>query len=200
MFKKTILTGIIGAAMFVMLSAVPSANVFTTQAQAAGTGCLPASIKSRLHQIRKKFGKIRIVSAHRPGARIAGSGKRSYHASCRAVDFHPPRGKYRAVANWLKKVHKGGVGTYSCGMHHIHIDNGPRVRFHHCVNKHGSPLRKGRKKRYYSKKKYKNKKRYAKRKSHQKHYSLGAKHKSAKHKTYYPAPKSVYKKTYVIYN
>lgn len=199
MYKKTILTGIIGTVMFVMLSAVPFVNVFTTQAQAAGastrTGCLPGIIKSRLHQIRKKFGKIRVVSTHRPGARIAGSGKRSYHASCRAVDFHPPRGKYRAVVNWLKKVHKGGVGTYSCGMHHIHLDNGPRVRFHHCVNKHGSPLRKGRKKRYYTKKKYKHKKHYAKHKSHKKHYSLGA-----KHNTYYSAPKTVHQKTYVIYN
>lgn len=185
MFKKTILTGIIGAAMFVMLSAVPSANVFTTQAQAASTKCLPASLKKRLHQMRKKFGRIRVISTYRPGARIAGSGRPSYHASCRAVDFHPPRGKYRAVVNWLRKVHNGGLGTYSCGMHHIHIDNGPRVRFHKCVNRHGTPLRKGRKKRYYSKKKYK----------HKKHYSLGA-----KHKTYHSAPKTVYQKTYVIYN
>ena len=195
MFKKTILTGIIGTAMFFMASVAPNHGHFTTTAQAAKTGCLPGILKTRLNQIRKKFGKVRIVSTHRPGARIAGSGKRSYHASCRAVDFHPPRGKYRAVVNWLKKVHKGGVGTYSCGMHHIHIDNGPRVRFHHCVNKHGSPLRKGKKKRYYAKKKYKSKKRYANKKRHNNHYSLGA-----KQKVYYSSPKPVYQKTYVIYN
>lgn len=183
MFKKTILTGIIGTAMFFMLSVAPNNGLFTSKAHAAKAGCLPGILKTRLNQIRKKFGKVRIVSTHRPGARIAGSGKRSYHASCRAVDFHPPKGKYRAVVNWLKKVHKGGVGTYSCGMHHIHIDNGPKVRFHHCVNKHGSPLRKGRKKRYYSKKKYKAKKHYAKKKNHNKYYSLGAK-----------------QKTYVVYN
>ena len=73
-----------------------------------------------------------MISAHRPGARIAGSGRMSYHASCRAVDFNPPRGKYQQVASWLKANHRGGVGTYSCGMHHIHIDSGPAVRFHKC--------------------------------------------------------------------
>ena len=195
MLKKTILTGIIGAAMFVMLSTVPSMTVFTTEAQAASTKCLPASLKHRLHQMRKKFGRIRVISTYRPGARIAGSGRPSYHASCRAVDFHPPRGKYRAVVNWLRKVHKGGLGTYSCGMRHIHIDNGPKVRFHKCVNRYGTPLRKGKKKRYYSKKKYKHKKRYAKRKYNKKYYGLGA-----KHKTYYSKPKTVYQKTYTIYN
>ncbi|MEO1719588.1 MAG: D-Ala-D-Ala carboxypeptidase family metallohydrolase [Pseudomonadota bacterium] len=103
------------------------------QAHAASTKCLPSILKKRLSQIRKKFGKVRVISTYRPGARIRGTGRPSYHASCRAVDFHPPRGKYRAVVSWLKKVHRGGVGTYSCGMHHIHIDNGPRVRFHKCI-------------------------------------------------------------------
>ena len=60
------------------------------------------------------------------------NGRASFHASCRAVDFKPPRGKYTQVASWLKSNHGGGVGTYSCGMHHIHIDTGPRVRFHRC--------------------------------------------------------------------
>lgn len=107
----------------------------------SGTRCLPGVLKTRLSQIRAKFGSARVISTYRRGARIAGSGRRSFHASCRAVDFHPPRGKYRAVVNWLKRNHFGGVGTYSCGMHHIHIDNGPRVRFHHCVNRRGRPTR-----------------------------------------------------------
>lgn len=162
-------------------------------AHAAGTGCLPSSVKAKLAQIRAKFGPVRIVSAHRPGARIAGSGKRSYHASCRAVDFHAPRGKHSQVVRWLKANHSGGVGTYSCGMNHIHIDNGPRIRFHHCVNARGTPV--GKKRRYaknskkrtyarkgsskgYAKKYTKSKKRYAKKsatkryaKSSQKKYS-----------------------------
>jgi hypothetical protein len=111
----------------------------TAQAAGMATGCLPGVLKQRLSQIRSKFGPVRVVSAHRPGARIAGSGRRSFHSSCRAVDFHPPRGKHRAVVAWLKANHGGGVGTYSCGMNHIHIDNGPQVRFHHCVGRSGRP-------------------------------------------------------------
>ena len=107
----------------------------------SGSGCLPGVLKARLSQIRSRFGSVRVISTFRRGARIAGSGRRSFHASCRAVDFYPPRGKYRAVVNWLKRNHFGGIGTYSCGMHHIHIDNGPRIRFHKCVNRRGRSSR-----------------------------------------------------------
>ncbi|MEL6297939.1 MAG: D-Ala-D-Ala carboxypeptidase family metallohydrolase [Pseudomonadota bacterium] len=114
---------------FVATTSAPT----STPAYALTTKCLPGIIKKRMAQIRKKFGKIRVVSTFRRGARIRGTGRPSYHASCRALDFKPPRGKYRAVARWLKANHGGGVGTYSCKMHHIHIDNGPRVRFHKCI-------------------------------------------------------------------
>lgn len=118
--------------------AIPSAR----HAQAAGssTSCLPGVLRQRLAQIRAKFGRVRVISTFRRGARIAGTNHRSFHASCRAVDFAPPRGKYRAVVAWLKANHGGGVGTYSCAMHHIHLDNGPRIRFHHCVNASGVPI------------------------------------------------------------
>ncbi|MEZ5924439.1 MAG: D-Ala-D-Ala carboxypeptidase family metallohydrolase [Hyphomicrobiaceae bacterium] len=114
----------------------------TSPARAAGgattsPSCLPSSIKAVLNQIRSKFGPVTIVSTFRRGARIAGSGRPSYHASCRAVDFHPPKGKYSAVLAYLQRTHSGGLGTYSCGMHHLHIDNGPRIRFHHCVSSSG---------------------------------------------------------------
>lgn len=142
------------AVILFALSGLVTAN---TTAQAARTSCLPGSVKAKLAQIRAKVGPVRIVSTHRRGARISGSGKRSYHASCRAVDFHAPRGKYRQLVAWLKRTHSGGVGTYSCGMHHIHIDNGPRVRFHHCVNARGRPV--GKKRRYA---KHRSKKTYAK--------------------------------------
>lgn len=148
----------------ILLLAIASNFAAHTSARAVGTSCLPASLKSKLAQIRANFGPVRIISAHRPGARIAGSGKRSYHASCRAVDFHAPSGKRSQVVAWLKRNHSGGVGTYSCGMHHIHIDNGPRVRFHHCVNARGRPI--GKKRRYA---KSSSKKRYAKKSSSRRH-------------------------------
>lgn len=89
--------------------------------------CIPGDLESKLSQIRSQFGSIKVISTFRKGATIAGSGKPSYHASCRAVDFVPPSGKYGAVVAWLHANHSGGVGTYSSG--HIHIDNGPHVRF-----------------------------------------------------------------------
>ena len=122
------------------LSFVAFSSAFSSPpAAAAGTGCLPGVLKSRLAEVRRKFGNVQVISAHRRGATIAGSGRRSYHASCRAVDFKAPSGKHRQVVAWLKQNHGGGVGTYSCGMHHIHIDNGPHVRFHHCVSASGRP-------------------------------------------------------------
>lgn len=124
-----------------MLIGVPIEQSEAARRSSGGSSCLPGVLKKRLAQIRARFGRVRLISTYRRGARIAGSGRRSFHASCRAVDFHAPRGKYRAVVAWLKRNHFGGVGTYSCGMHHIHIDNGPRVRFHHCVKRRKRPGR-----------------------------------------------------------
>ena len=95
--------------------------------------CVPVELKWLLGDIERHFGPVQIISTHRPGAKVAGTGRRSKHADCRAVDFIPARGAYRDVAKWLKQVHNGGVGTYSCGMHHIHIDNGDSRRWHKCV-------------------------------------------------------------------
>lgn len=209
MLKNTILKGIVGAAMYVLLAAAPNSILLSNTATAAPTSCLPGSIKARLNQIRQKFGRVSIVSTHRRGARIAGTGKKSYHASCRAVDFHPPKGKYRAVVSWLKANHKGGVGTYSCGMHHIHLDNGPKIRFHKCVNRYGARIGK---KRHYAKrkiyKKHKTKKRYAKAKKYKNtknYYALGAKPGTkkkwkSKTKTYVTAPVTLSKQTFSFYN
>ena len=97
------------------------------------TGCLPNSVKAKLADVERKFGKITVISAHRSGATIAVSGSPSLHASCRAVDFKVS-GNQPAAARWLNANHSGGVGTYSGGFRHIHIDNGPRVRFHHCFS------------------------------------------------------------------
>ena len=174
MLKNIIRKGIVGAALCAALMVTSFSDFTIKPAMAAPSGCLPASLKSKLAEIRQKFGPVSIVSTHRPGARIAGSGKSSYHASCRAVDFHPPKGKYSAVVAWLKANHAGGVGTYSCGMHHVHIDNGPRIRFHHCVNKYGTPLRKGPKRKYYASKK-KSYKKYAYKGYKKKQYAYKAK-------------------------
>ncbi len=129
----------LGVAMAALLAAcLAQTNDAEARGRRGGGGgatssesCLPGVLKTRLSQIRSRFGGIKVVSTHRPGARINGSGKPSYHGSCRAVDFVPPSGKYKAVVLWLYANHEGGVGTYSC-MNHIHIDNGPNYRFSKC--------------------------------------------------------------------
>jgi hypothetical protein len=98
--------------------------------------CVPTELRRTLDEIEDRFGPVTVVSTHRPGAKIAGSGRRSKHADCRAIDFNPPRGTCGAVAAWLKANHPGGVGTYGCGMSHIHIDVGGKARWHTCG--HGS--------------------------------------------------------------
>ena len=105
----------------------------TPSSAQSSTSCLPSSVKATLNQIRAKFGPVRIVSTYRRGAIIAGTGRRSLHASCRAVDFHAPAGKRSAVIAWLRTNHKGGLGIYSCGMSHLHIDNGGRYTWNKCI-------------------------------------------------------------------
>lgn len=114
------------------LTAIAASTLIAMPSQKAEAECMPGSLRSVLGKIRNKFGPVEVVSTHRPGARISGSGNASYHASCRAVDFNPPRGKYGAVVAWLRDNHDGGIGTYSCNLHHIHIDTGPRLRWHKC--------------------------------------------------------------------
>jgi uncharacterized protein YcbK (DUF882 family) len=122
------------------ITIVFSALGISDQAAAQSTGCLPGSVKSALSSIQSRFGSISIVSTHRSGARIAGTGQRSLHADCRAADFKVNSGNYSRVVAWLESNFPGGVGTYSCGMHHIHIDNGPKMRWHKCVTASGRPV------------------------------------------------------------
>jgi hypothetical protein len=92
----------------------------------AGTSrtCLTAPTRALLGRIEAQFGRVQIISTCRPGAVIAGTGRRSKHASGQAVDFNAPAGKKGAVVQWLIANHKsGGTMTYR-GMSHIHVDIG----------------------------------------------------------------------------
>lgn len=97
--------------------------------------CTPADLRSIMHRLSRNVGTLRVISGHRPGARIAGTRKPSYHASCRALDFHPPAGTYSRAVSFLRSNWDGGIGTYSGRLHHIHIDNGPSVKFHHSTGR-----------------------------------------------------------------
>jgi hypothetical protein len=86
-------------------------------------GCLTAATRALLERIEAQFGKMQIISTCRPGAVIAGTGRRSKHASGQAVDFNAGARKAEVV-RWLISNHKsGGTMTYR-GMSHVHVDVG----------------------------------------------------------------------------
>ena len=108
-------------------AATPMAARSFTRYASPGTsrGCLTSSARALLGRIESQFGAVQIISTCRPGARIAGTGRISRHASGNAVDFNAG-GRKAAIVRWLIANHKsGGTMTYA-GMSHIHVDIGYR--------------------------------------------------------------------------
>ncbi len=86
--------------------------------------CLTPAARALLGRIEAQFGQMQIISTCRPGARIAGTGRISRHASGNAVDFNAG-GRKGQVVRWLIANHRsGGTMTYA-GMSHVHVDIGP---------------------------------------------------------------------------
>lgn len=107
-----------------------SARSITKHARSASSGtsraCLSGPARALLGRIEAQFGSVQIISTCRPGARIAGTGKVSRHASGNAIDFAVSGGKKAQVVKWLIANHRsGGVMTYR-DMSHIHVDIGSR--------------------------------------------------------------------------
>jgi hypothetical protein len=103
-----------------------AARIITGLSVAPGTarGCLRPAARTLLERIEATFGRVQIISTCRPGARIAGSGRISKHASGEAIDFNAPSGQKAELVRWLIANHKsGGTMTYS-GMSHIHVGVG----------------------------------------------------------------------------
>jgi peptidase M15-like protein len=110
---------------------------------------LTRSALALLSRIETKFGPVNVISGYRPGARIAGTGRVSRHASGNAVDFDAG-GRKGAIVKWLIANHKsGGTMTYR-DMGHIHVDIGQ-----HFVSL-GANSRGGGSRRSYSKRRYSN--------------------------------------------
>jgi hypothetical protein len=87
--------------------------------------CLKPEARALLDRIEAEFGPMEIISTCRPGARIAGTGRISKHATGEAIDFNAGSRK-GDVVRWLIANHRsGGTMTYA-GMGHIHVDIGPR--------------------------------------------------------------------------
>lgn len=96
------------------------------------TTCLPAPLKAWLQKVQNACPGFRVSSALRKNARVAGSGRRSLHASCKAADF--------VVKDWpcaqrvLAKF-PGGVSTDPTTVRcngrlcpHIHVSYAPKGR------------------------------------------------------------------------
>jgi len=90
--------------------------------------CLTKAAHELLDKVEARFGPVRVISTCRPGARIAGSGRISRHASGNAVDFDAGSRK-AAIIKWLVANHKGGGTMTYPDMSHIHMDIG-----HHFVS------------------------------------------------------------------
>jgi hypothetical protein len=78
------LTGSTRRISLAILAAVVAATTVaaSTQAQAHSSSCTPAHLMSAFKQVEAECGSAKIISAHRPGARIRGTGRVSQHASC----------------------------------------------------------------------------------------------------------------------
>lgn len=115
-------------ATIVMALATVAAPAYAKGGAGTSRSCLTSSARALLGRIEAKFGAMQIVSTCRPGARIAGTGRISRHASGNAIDFNAG-GRKGAVVRWLIANHKsGGTMTYA-GMSHVHVDIG-----HHFVS------------------------------------------------------------------
>ncbi len=114
------------AAFVLATFALTADNAEARRNYSTSASCLPKALKSRLSEIRRKFGRIKIISTYRRGARMP-NGRPSKHGSCRAVDFKV-RNKKKVYA-WLNRIHRGGVGLYYGKCSHIHIDNGMKLRW-----------------------------------------------------------------------
>jgi len=88
--------------------------------------CTPLQLKIALTKVSKRFGPVKVHSTHRwplENARKGGK-KKSYHLTCRAVDFSVP-GDPREVKKYLTSLWEvGGYSHYPRGFYHI--DTGPR--------------------------------------------------------------------------
>lgn len=101
-----------------ILAAVVAAS---TQAQAHSSSCTPAHLTSALKQVEAECGSAKVISAHRPGARIRGTGHVSQHSFCDGQ-----RGAIDAVfsnrACALSALRKTGYTIITYGRSsHIHI-------------------------------------------------------------------------------
>ena len=100
-----------------------SQKVERQETASASLACLPGELRSALADVERKFGPVTVLSTHRPGAVVAGTGRPSQHRDCRALDFRPSRNRGAIIAFLRNDPRVQGLGIYRSG--HIHMDAGP---------------------------------------------------------------------------
>lgn len=88
--------------------------------------CVPPRLRQTLRAVAREYGPVKVHSTHRwPFENRRKGGKpKSYHLTCRAVDFSVA-GDPPGVTEFLKA--RDGVGGYSrYPQGFYHIDSGPR--------------------------------------------------------------------------
>jgi hypothetical protein len=128
----------ISLAILAAIVAAPTVAA-STQAQAHSSSCTPAHLTSALKQVEAECGSGKVISAHRPGARIRGTGHVSQHALCDgthgAIDVVFSNRACALTA--LRKTHYTII-TYGSSSHiHIGTDgwrNGTHIARRNTVN------------------------------------------------------------------
>ncbi len=92
-----------------------------------GSG-LPATVRAALSDVRSSCGGFRVISMHRPGARVAGTSRVSLHAYGLAADFRVSN--YSCAYNVLRRHNSVGWSRDGNRCGHIHISDGSRVGRH----------------------------------------------------------------------
>lgn len=88
--------------------------------------CVPGRLKRVLRRVAHRYGDVTVFSTFRSpwhNWRVGGA-KKSYHRTCRAVDFKVNANMAEVYAYVKRQPEVGGHKRYRSG--HIHIDTGPR--------------------------------------------------------------------------
>lgn len=103
------------------------AKIYTVQTTRVRHRCFPGRLRAVLSHIARQVGRRPLVtSGHRSGGR-----RGSYHRKCLAADIRVPGVSVKRIVAAARSAPAiGGIGTYCNGI--VHVDVGPKRRWHHC--------------------------------------------------------------------
>ena len=92
-------------------------------------GCLPASLRSALNEVARRYGPVTVVSTKHLNTRnhAAGSARHKLHEACKAVDFRVDVRRVPEVKAFLRTRNDvAGVEHYRDGVIHTGHERRPR--------------------------------------------------------------------------